>query len=144
MTISDAGLNLIKQFEGLRLHTYKDVAGRPTIGIGHLLRPGESYPDGIPEAKAMSLLREDLADAERAVAHLVKVALSQGQYDALVSFVFNLGAGALERSTLLRVLNQGRYDYAADQFLAWDHAGGAEVPGLLRRREAERTMFLGN
>ena len=81
--------------------------------------------------------------AADAVNRLVTATISQSQFDALVDFTFNLGEGVLARSTLLRMLNAGKYDYAADQFLAWDHAGGKVVAGLLRRRQVEKDMFTG-
>ena len=139
--ISDAGLNLLKASEGLRLKTYRDVAGVPTIGYGHALKPGESFPDGITEVTATLLLLKDVQTAEAAVSRMVKVPLTQGQYDALVDFVYNLGAGRLEHSTLLKLLNEGKYSEAGEQLLAWDRAGGKPQPGLVKRREAELALF---
>jgi lysozyme len=93
--LSVEGLQLIKQQEGFRSRTYLDVAGFPTIGYGHrLIHPG-SFPDGISEAEAAEILASDVRDAEQAVERLVKVALTQGQFDALVDFCFNLGSGRL-------------------------------------------------
>ena len=144
MKISDAGLALIKQFEGLRLTAYKDVAGFPTIGYGHLLEPGENYPDGITDEQATALLEHDVQMAEQAVSRLVKVALTQGQFDALVDFVFNLGALRLGQSTLLKCLNADRYQDAGAQLLRWDYAGGKLQPGLSIRREAELALWKGS
>lgn len=141
MKISDAGLALIKQFEGLRLTTYKDVAGFPTIGYGHLLEPGETYPDGITEEQATTLLETDVQNAELCIGRLVKAALTQGQFDALVDFVFNLGALRLGQSTLLKYLNAGRYQDAGAQLLRWDYAGGKIQPGLLARRQSEAALW---
>jgi GH24 family phage-related lysozyme (muramidase) len=141
MEFSSIGLALLKQSEGLRAQVYNDVAGYPTIGYGHKLRPGECFPDGISEAFASNLLQIDVQAAERAVRDLVKVPLSQGQFDALVDFVFNLGVGRLASSTLLKVLNAGRYTDAAEQFLRWDQAGGKEVSALKERREAEAALW---
>src|SRR5579871_1177365 len=138
MQLSEPGLNLIKTFEGYKAAVYDDVAGHPTIGYGHKLVAGEVYPYDVTEEQATAILLKDVAWAEQTVNMLVNVPLTQGQFDALVDFTYNLGAGTLERSTLLRVLNEKRYDYAADQFQAWDHAGGVEVDGLKRRREAEQ------
>ncbi len=143
MQLSAEGLDLIKKSEGFRDHVYLDVAGFPTIGYGHLIKPHESFPKAIAEAQAAAILSSDVQDAESAVARLVKVALSQGQFDALVDFCFNLGAARLAGSTLLRELNAGDYQAAARQFLAWDHAGGQVVAGLKARREAELRLWTG-
>ena len=141
MQISNQGLALIKSFEGFRPFVYKDTAGFPTIGYGHKLKPGESFPSGVTDAEATNLLHTDVATAERAVNTLAKVPLTQGQFDGLCSFTYNLGSGTLERSTLLKLLNEGKYDEASAQFVLWDHAGGVVSEGLLRRREAERVLF---
>src|SRR3954464_16007482 len=98
MHLSAAGLELLKKSEGFRDHTYSDVAGLHTIGYGHRLAPAESYPDGISLAEAESILVADIAIAESAIKRLVRVPLTQGQIDALVDFVFNLGAGRLASS----------------------------------------------
>jgi lysozyme len=143
MQLSDAGLNMIKQFEGFRSTTYIDTAGLPTIGYGHKLLTGESYPDGITEAQAVELLSADAGAASLAVEHLVTVALAQGQFDALVDFCFNLGQGRLASSTLLRELNAGQYDDARQQLLLWDHSNGQVVPGLQARRQAEFALWGG-
>ena len=139
MNTSDEGIKAIEQFEGLRLDAYQDSVGVWTIGVGHT--KGVHGGLTITQEDAENLLREDLKDAENAVNFQVKVPLAQGQFDALVSFVFNLGAGALASSTLLRLLNSGDYDGAREQFKRWDKAGGVELPGLLARRNAEAEMF---
>jgi lysozyme len=141
MNLSAAGLQLIKMSEGFRGRTYNDAAGFPTIGFGHKLAPGESYPDGITEQQGSDILAADVETSERAVESLVTVPLTQGQFDALVDFVFNLGAGRLASSTLLRDLNAGKYDEAAEQILLWDHAGATELAGLKARREAEVALW---
>jgi lysozyme len=141
MQLSTEGLDLIKKSEGFRGRIYRDVAGFPTIGYGHLIKPGESCPDGITGLQAVAILAADVQAAEQAVARLVKVALTQGQFDALVDFCFNLGAGRLAVSTLLRELNAGHHDAAAQQLLAWDHAGGAVNAGLKARRQAEFDLW---
>lgn len=141
MQLSTAGLDLLKRSEGFSNHTYNDVNGFATIGYGHKLQKGESFPDGIDEQKATSMLITDVRAAEQAVARLVKVPLSQGQFDALVDFCFNLGAGRLSSSTLLKVLNSGRYEDAAEQLLRWDIAGGQENAGLKARRLAELALW---
>ncbi len=141
MKLSAEGLDLIKRSEGFREHVYRDVAGFPTIGYGHLLRLNESFPNGIAEPQATSILATDVQQAEQAVSRLVKVALTQGQFDALVDFCFNLGAGRLAGSTLLRELNAGNHDTAAQQLLSWDHAAGVVNTGLKARREAELKLW---
>ncbi|MGA2205889.1 MAG: lysozyme [Terracidiphilus sp.] len=143
MQLSAAGLELIKRSEGFRSHSYTDVAGFPTIGYGHRIAAGQSFPDGIGEEQAAAILANDVLEAEREVGRLVRVDLAQGQFDALVDFCFNLGAGRLAGSTLLRDLNAGRYAAAAEQLLAWDHAGGVENSGLKTRREAEFRLWTG-
>lgn len=137
MQLSPAGLKLLKQSEGFRSHVYLDVNGFRTIGYGHRLLNGQSFPDGIDEQQATGILRGDVHEAEQAVTRLVRVPLAQGQFDALVDFCFNLGQNRLAASTLLADLNFGRYDAAAEQLLLWDHAGKRELPALRARREAE-------
>jgi len=141
VTLSPTGLNLIKTSEGFRPQVYPDGVGKPTIGYGHLLHPGETFPIGITEAQATTLLLTDVAYAEHALEHLVKVPLTQGQYDALTSFTFNEGAGKLQGSTLLKLLNKGQYDAAGQQLLKWVYAGGLVEPGLFIRRNAELTLW---
>ena len=143
MQLSNAGLELIKKSEGFRGKAYRDIAGIPTIGYGHRLLPGESLEQEMDERRAEQILIIDVADAERAVSRLVRVPLIQGQFDALVDFCFNLGAGRLAGSTLLRELNAGRHDSAALQILCWDHAGGKEIAALKTRREAEFRLWMG-
>jgi lysozyme len=146
MQLSAEGLELIKRFEGFRSRQYTDVAGFLTIGYGHRIVPPESFPlesfpGGVSEPQAAAILASDVSQAEQAVCRLVKVALTQGQFDALVDFCFNLGAGRLAGSTLLRVLNGGRYDDAVEQLLRWDLAGGEVNLGLKARREAELRLW---
>ena len=139
MHTSQKGLDLIKSFEGLRLTAYKCPADVWTIGYGTTagVKPGQT----ITKERAEELLREDVERFEAQVLRLVKVPLTQGQHDALVSFVYNLGAGNLSNSTLLRLLNSGDYKGAAAQFDRWVHGGGKILPGLVKRRAAERVMF---
>lgn len=137
MELSAAGLELVKRSEGFRNRIYLDVAGVPSIGYGHRVLVTESFANGIEEAEGVELLARDLRNAEQAVQRLVRVALAQGQFDALVDFCFNLGQGRLAASSLLQELNKGRYDAAAEQLLRWDHAGALENAGLKARREAE-------
>jgi lysozyme len=143
MRLSMNGLDLLKKSEGLRLRPYLDVAGFPTIGYGHKLNlsQGQATPPEITEAQAEAMLAGDVLYAERVVATLVKATLTQGQFDALVDFVFNLGPRRLADSTLLRDLNAGDYVSAASQLLRWDHAAGKELPALKARREAEFKLW---
>jgi len=143
-----AGKDLVKRSEKLSLKPYICPAGKLTIGWGHVILPNEEYlKTGITEEKANELLTSDLKDAEDAVNTYVTVYLCQHQFDALVSFVFNLGAGALEESTLLRLLNDGHYEEAPTQLLRWNKArnpktGEREVlPGLTKRRAEEASLF---
>ncbi len=141
MKTSERGIALIKRFESLRLAPYHDAAGYPTIGYGHLLRRMSwddlSQWERITEEEALALLRRDVARSERAVDRLIEVPLSQGQFDALVSFTFNLGTRALRDSTLRRMLNRGDYHGTPVQLRRWVFAGGQHLRGLARRREAE-------
>ena len=141
MKFSAAGMDLLKKSEGFRGHVYLDVAGFPTIGYGHRLLHPDSFPNGIDEEQAANLLLCDVRDAEQAVQRQVKVPLTQGQFDALVDFCFNLGAGRLNSSTLLKFLNARRYNEAAEQLLRWDHAGNRECAALKARREAEAELW---
>jgi len=140
MKVSNNGINLIKRFEGLELKSYKDSVGILTIGYGHThaVKAG----DVITGEQADAFLREDLQVAELTVNTNVKVKLTQGQFDALVSFVFNLGSGNFVKSTLIKKLNAGDYAGAADEFSKWVNAGGKKLPGLVKRRAAEREVFL--
>lgn len=137
MQLSAVGLALLKQSEGFRSHVYLDMRGLPTIGYGHKLAASEAFPEGVTEAQATEMLHNDVGAAEQAVRRLVRTALTQGQFDALVDFCFNLGQGRLAASKLLADLNAGRYDSAAEELLLWDHAGSREVAALRARREAE-------
>jgi lysozyme len=143
MELSAAGLELLKRSEGFRSHTYLDGNGFATIGYGHRLLPSESFPGGVSEAQGAAMLVSDVRLAERAVGRLVKVSLTQSQFDALVDFCFNLGQGRLAASTLLKDLNEGRFDEAGDQLLRWDHAGAGVSAGLKARREAEFQLWTG-
>jgi lysozyme len=143
MHLSVAGLELLKQSEGFRRRVYLDVAGFPTIGYGHRLLHPESFANGLDEAQAAEILKSDVLNAEQAVERLVKVALTQGQFDALVDFCFNLGAGKLAKSTLLKILNAGRYEDAVEQLLRWDCAGAHESSALKARRQAEAELWNG-
>lgn len=143
MNVSDEGLIFIMQHEGMKLNAYPDPAtgGDPwTIGIGHTT--GVRSGDTCTQEQAMEWLREDCVTAEKCIANSVKVALTQPQYDALVSLIFNIGCGNFGKSTLLRHLNEGDDAAAADQFLVWNKAAGHVMAGLTNRREAEKELFL--
>lgn len=139
--IGTKGLALIKRFEGFSALEYTCVAGKRTIGYGHCLSPDENYPAGVTEEQAEELLRDDVADAEDAVIRLVEVPLTPNQFDALVSFVFNVGSENFRRSTLLRRLNDGDYDGVAKEFGKWIYANEKPVAGLMQRRKAEAELF---
>jgi lysozyme len=157
MKISKAGIDLIKHFEGVRLKPYKCPAQLWTIGVGHVMYPDQHHLsiDGrrhfplkpehkrsFTEAEVNELLRNDLSLFDSGVERLCGRSLPQCQFDALVSFAFNLGLGTLQRSTLKSKLTRGDVKGAADQFLRFSMAGGKILPGLQRRRIAERAMFL--
>ena len=145
MQTSDKGIALIKEFEGCKLTAYQDSGGVWTIGYGWT-QPVDGKPIRagmtIKQETAERLLKTGMVSYESDVSRLVKVGLTQGQFDALVSFTYNLGARSLSTSTLLRKLNAGDYAGAADEFLRWNKAGGKVLNGLTRRREAERALFL--
>lgn len=140
MEPSKDAIALVKASEGLRLEAYQDSTGLWTVGYGHT--SGAQAGMTITEQQAEDFLAEDLADAARWVSELVTVPLTQSQFDALSDFVFNLGQSRLRNSTLLRLLNAGRYQEAAAQFKFWVMAGGQVEPGLVKRRAAEAALFL--
>lgn len=134
-------IDIIKEFEGCRLDAYQDSVGVWTIGYGHT--KGVSKGLKITQAEAETMLVEELENEYiPAVKGLVKVPLNDNELSALVSFTYNLGAGNLKKSTLLRLLNQGDRKGASMQFGSWVRAGGKVLNGLVRRREAERNLFL--
>lgn len=139
MKCSENGIKLIEQFEGLSLKAYKDIVGVWTNGYGntHGVIPGST----ITQAQAESNLLSNIAGSEYVVNTVVKVVLTQNQFDALVDFVFNLGSGSFQSSTLLRKINAGDLAGASLEFPKWNHAGGVEIAGLTRRRIAEQTLF---
>ena len=146
MNISERGLALIKSFESYRGYPYYDSVKVPTIGYGTTY-----YPDGrrvrmtdapVSEAQASEMLMVMLRDFEDAITGALDVAVTQSQFDALVCWAYNVGIKAATGSTLMRMLNAGDVEGAANQFLRWNKAGGVPLPGLSRRREAERQLFL--
>jgi lysozyme len=141
---SDKGVSLIKAHEGLRLNAYLCPAKVWTIGYGHTSAAGEpKVIQGmrITRAEAETILRRDLATFERGVNRLVSVPLTQNQFDALVSFAFNVGLGAFQRSTLLKKLNAGRYKDVPAELMKWTRGGGRELPGLVNRRRDEAGLW---
>ena len=142
--ISDTALDLVKRFEGFSPTRYVCSGGKLTIGYGHVITKAhiKDFEKPITEQRARQILMMDMTYAAQAVDRLVKVPLTQNQFDALVSFVFNVGDGAFAASTLLRYLNKGRYQEAAVEFMRWIHAGGKRLDGLIRRRRAEQELFL--
>jgi lysozyme len=144
--INEAGKNLIKQFEGLRLKPYKCPAGVWTVGYGHTESDGtiERWAESgrvMTTHEAEVILDHDLANFEEWVEKLAP-GVSDNQFAALVSFAFNLGTAALARSNLLKHVQAGEWQAAGDQFLKWIYGGGKVLPGLARRRDAERALFL--
>jgi len=146
MKTSQAGIDLIHSFESLRLQAYPDPGskdGKPyTVGWGSTgsdIGPGTVWT----KEKADQRFASDLSKFEQAVSLLVKVPLTQYQFDALVSFTYNLGIGSLKSSTLLKMLNEGYYSNAGLQLLRWTKNDGVEMAGLVRRRKAELKMFKG-
>jgi lysozyme len=149
--LSRAGAEFIAGFEGLVLHLYNDPARHCTVGIGHLVhlghcdgRPSEApFRDGVTRERAYDLFRADVATFERAIQRHIRVPLNQPQFDALLSWAFNCGAGVLRTSTLARRLNAGDYDSVPGELLRWNRAGRPPRPlaGLTRRRRAEGELF---
>lgn len=142
MTLSNKGIALLKEFEGLRLHEYIDAGGFLSIGFGHLLQNGERYENGITLEKAMELLEQDVQDAEFVVEGMVTVPLNQNQFDALVSFAYNVGGDQFAKSTLVRLLNDGMYDEVPHQLSRWNKSNGKVLRALVRRRKAEGDLFM--
>lgn len=144
MHLSQRGLDFIASHEGWRSAAYKDAAGYWTIGYGHKIVSGDGFnPRSVINVEqGMALLRRDVASVEKCLSESVRVPLNQSQYDALVSFVYNIGCGAFKSSTLLRELNAGNYPRAADQFGAWVYAGGRVQTALAQRRASEKQLFL--
>ena len=139
--ITQNGLDLIKRFEGFSRTVYFCPAGYPTIGYGHVVKDDEDFSAGINEAQAEELLRQDAQIAQRAVLRLINVPLTDGQFDALVSFTFNLGGGALQRSTLRRKVNRSEHEAVPHELMRWVWAGGRKLRGLVRRRKAETELY---
>jgi lysozyme len=142
MKTSKAGVDFIKGYEKLKLQPYKCSGGWWTIGYGHAISKTDKPDWSVTPTEAIELLERDLSKAEGAVGRYIRVRLVQCQFDALVSFTFNAGTGALQSSTLRQKLNRGEYDDAANEFGRWIIAGGQRSLGLIRRREAERRLYV--
>lgn len=142
--ITQEGFDLIKRFEGFSPTIYICPAGYPTVGYGHLVRDHERdrCGQGVTEPEAEDLLRRDVQVAERAVLRLIDVPLTDGQFDALVSFTFNLGSGALQRSTLRRKVNREAHAEVPAQLMRWVWARGRKLKGLIKRRTTEAIHYL--
>jgi len=146
LSLSQDGIDLIHAFEGCVLHIYKDVAGIETIGWGHRVWPEEiaEFRNGITQEQADALFLKDAVKKENSVRDLIHYPLSQGQFDALVSFTFNLGRKNFEQSTLRRMVNEGRMHEASKEFGRWIYINRMPSNGLRRRRQAESLMFMGD
>ena len=142
MNIGSKGIELIKHFEGCELEAYKCAAGVWTIGYGHI--KGVTSDSVITQEQAEQMLVEELHEYEGYINNMVTVELNQNQYDAMVSWVYNLGGGNLKASTLLKVVNQGEFDGVPAQIMRWNKAGGKVLEGLTRRRQAEADLFSAN
>ena len=158
MRLSDKGKKLLMEWEGFKTEIYKDSAGLKTIGVGHLLTQDElafyevalddgsrvNFHDGLTDEQVLSLLARDVRRFEKAVTDAVTSGLTQDQFDALVSLCFNIGVSAFRGSTLLKVLNQGRFDDVPSELRKWTKAGGQIVQGLVNRREKEIALWNGD
>ncbi len=140
MKTSDNGINLIKKFEGLKTKAYKCPGGVWTIGYGHT--SGVKSTDTCTMEQAIEYLKRDLIKFEYDINKLVKVELNQNQFDALVSFVFNEGSEKFKNSTMLKFINNKHFPLAAGQFDRWVYSKGVKLEGLVKRRKAEKELFL--
>ena len=140
MSYLDAAAKIIRDFEGEKLLAYKCPAGIWTIGFGHT-GPDVKPNMRITSSDAVRLLYDDMLEADKAIDELVEVPLSENQRAALLSFIFNVGRNAFRGSTMLKLLNRGDYVAASSQFPRWNKAGGVVLPGLVKRRSAERKLF---
>jgi len=135
-------IELIKKFEGFRARAYQCPAGYKTIGYGHLIA-NDTNLEQIDDSKAEELLYQDIDKAEKSVLRNIIVELTQGQFDALISFTFNLGGGALQRSSLRQKINRREYEAAPKELMRWVYTNGIKLPGLVKRRQAEVAIYLG-
>lgn len=142
MHVSQKGLNFIKSFEGFSSKPYRCPAGYKTIGYGHLIKDNENI-ESVTKSYAVELLKQDVEAAESIVRRFTKVFLTQNQFDMLVSFVFNLGGGAYQRSSLRSKVNREEHEAVPFEFLKWIYSKGDILPGLLRRRRLEAKIYVG-
>lgn len=145
MKTSEDGLKLIEKFEGCCLKAYRCPANVLTIGYGHTSAAGApEVTEGlvITKDQAMEILRRDIAAFERELNSMLTCKVTQHQYDALMSFMYNVGVGALRKSTLLKRVNAGQFDMVRAEFMKWTRGGGRELPGLVARRRAEADLFI--
>ena len=141
MQVSKQAIELIKRFEGFKSNCYVCPGGYKTIGYGHIVNDNE-FIEEIDEKKGEMLLSIDIEQSRKSVLKFISAELTQGQFDALISFTFNLGGGALQRSGLRRKINRGEHEEVPREFMRWIHAGGVKLSGLIRRREAEVELYL--
>lgn len=146
MNVSDKCINMIKHHEGFVRKPYQDPIGLWTVGVGHLIGDGKKLPKEwnkeFTDEEVDNILCDDLERFEIGIQRLTKVPLTQSQFDALVSFSFNVGLGNFQSSTLRSKLNRGDYEGASNEFPKWRKAGGKILPGLVKRRADERALFL--
>lgn len=136
-------VDILKQFEGYRPTPYICPGGYKTIGYGHLIKPGELFQTLLTPDDAHQLLLQDINDVEYQLSSLIKVSLNLGQRDALISFIFNVGLNAFQRSTMRRKINREDHDGAIGEFIRWIWAGGRKMPGLYQRRCLEADIYRG-
>ena len=139
--VDDTGYSLIKRFEGFSPFIYKDTVGVPTVGFGHAILPGEDIRTPLMGPDALNLLKNDVGTRTKRINGFVAVPVAPEQFDALASFAYNVGLANLQRSTLLRKVNEGENESVHAQFLLWDKAGGRPLAGLRTRREAEAKLY---
>lgn len=138
---SDDGIRLISSFEGYSPFSYEDVVGVRTLGFGHAIKRGEHFKEPLLPPDAYTLLKSDANISGKAVNRSVGVPLRQTQFDAVNSFTFNLGAGSLAKSTMLKRINAKRHKDVPGEMLKWNKAGGEPVRGLTLRRETEGALY---
>lgn len=141
--VTDACINLIKQFEGYASEAYICPAGYRTIGYGHVIKKGDNFTTAISLDEGENILKRDVSQSEKGVLRLITVPLNDGEFDSLVSFTFNLGEAALQRSALRRKINHGFCEEDIEkEFMKWVYVNGRKTKGLVRRRQAEFRMFM--
>lgn len=142
MKTSQKGLDLIKKFEGFSDKEYICPAGKPTIGYGHVILPNEHFPSSITKEEAETLLKKDLQPREKSLNILVKVSINQNQFDALMSFIYNIGVENFKQSTLLKFINEKLFNKIPNQFRRWKYINKVVSNGLIARREEEIKLWL--